>query len=49
MAGTARAREIAGVDAAGAAIGSVGLVAFSVIVGKGLSRYSVFVVLVAAT
>jgi hypothetical protein len=47
-AGILRAREIAGADAAGAAIGSLGLIVFAVIVWKGLPRDSMAVVLLAA-
>lgn len=42
---TLRARELAGVDAAGAAMGSLGLIAFAVIVWQGISRYPLPVVL----
>lgn len=48
-AGTVRAREIAGVDAAGAAMGSLGLMVFAVLVWKCLSRFTVAPVLVVAT
>lgn len=47
--GTVRAREIAGVDAAGAAMGSLGLMVFAVLVWKCLSRLPVAPVLVVAT
>ncbi len=47
--GILRAREIAGVDAAGAAIGSLGLMVFAVIVWRCLPRGSMAVVLSAAT
>jgi hypothetical protein len=39
LAGTLRAREIAGVDAAGAAMGSIGLMVFAAIVWRWLPRY----------
>lgn len=45
----ARAREIAGVDAAGAAMGSIGLIAFAVVLWKWLPQGSLAVVLSAAT
>jgi len=48
-AGTLRAREIAGADAAGAAIGSLGLMVFAVIVWRCVPRASMAVVLSAAT
>lgn len=48
-AGTLRAREIAGVDAAGAAMGSTGLLAFAVVVWQGIPKYPVALVLCAAT
>jgi len=44
-----RARELAGVDAAGAAMGSIGLVAFAVVVWQLVPRYSLAIVLPAAT
>jgi hypothetical protein len=44
-----RAREIAGADAAGAAMGSIGLIVFAIILWKGLPRGSLAVVLSAAT
>ncbi len=44
-----RAHELAGVDAAGAAMGSVGLAAFAVVVWQLLPRYPVAAVLPAAT
>jgi len=47
--GTVRAREIAGVDAAGAVMGSFGLMVFAVIVWRGLSRFPVAPVLIVAT
>ena len=47
--GTVRAREIAGVDAAGAAMGSLGLMAFAAIVWMGLPRASTGLVLAIAT
>ena len=48
-AGIFRAREIAGADAAGAAIGSLGLMVFAVIVWRCLPRASMAIVLTAAT
>lgn len=48
-AGILHAREIAGADAAGAAIGSLGLMVFAVIVWRCLPRGSMAVVLPAAT
>ena len=48
-AGRIRAREVVGVDAAGAAMGSVGLLAFAAIVWRWLPRYPIAVVLCAAT
>ena len=48
-AGTLRAREIAGADAAGATIGSLGLTVFAVIVCRYLPHGSTAVVLSAAT
>lgn len=47
--GILRAREIAGADAAGAAIGSLGLMVFAVVVWRCLPRGSMAVVLSAAT
>jgi hypothetical protein len=44
-----RAHELAGVDAAGAAMGSIGLAAFAVVVWQMLPRYPVALVLSAAT
>jgi hypothetical protein len=44
-----RAHELAGVDAAGAAMGSVGLAAFAIVVWQLLPRYPVAIVLAAAT
>ena len=44
-----RGREVAGVDAAGAAMGSIGLVAFAILIWQLLPRYSVASVLAAAT
>jgi hypothetical protein len=43
------AHQVAGVDAAGAAMGSIGLMAFAVILWRGLPRYPVALVLGAAT
>lgn len=44
-----RAHELAGVDAAGAAMGSIGLIAFAILVWKLLPHYSVAAVLGTAT
>lgn len=46
--GVIRSREVAGVDAAGAAMGSLGLLAFAFIVYKTLLRYPAWQVLGAA-
>lgn len=46
---TLRAREAAGADAAGAAMGCVGLVAFAAVAWFGIPRYSLVIVLLAAT
>jgi hypothetical protein len=43
-----RARQVAGIDAAGASMGSIGLVAFAIIVWQGLPRYSLIAVLATA-
>ena len=47
--GTVRSRMAAGADAAGAAMGSVGLMAFAVIVWRWISRWDVVMVLSMAT
>lgn len=47
--GTNRARAAAGIDAAGAALGSFGLAAFAIVVWKGLPHFSTAIVLVCAT
>jgi uncharacterized membrane protein (GlpM family) len=47
--GTRRGREAASVDAAGSMMGSVGLVAFALIVWQFAPRYSTFMVLTGAT
>jgi uncharacterized protein (DUF983 family) len=47
--GTIRARDAASIDAAGSAIGSVGLVCFGVITWKFLAGHSVWLVLLLAT
>lgn len=44
-----RARQVAGIDAAGAAMGSIGLMAFAVVVTQGLPRYSLLAVLATAS
>jgi hypothetical protein len=46
--GIVRSRDVAGVDAAGAAMGSIGLVAFAVIVYKLVTNVPVWQVLLAA-
>ena len=40
-----RARQVAGIDAAGASMGSIGLMAFAIIIWQGLSRHSLTAVL----
>jgi uncharacterized membrane protein (GlpM family) len=47
--GTNRSREAAGVDAAGAAMGSIGLLIFAVIIWRFLPHASAWLVLVGAT
>jgi hypothetical protein len=47
--GTVRGRKAASIDAAGAAMGSLGLVVFAFIVWKVIPRHSHWLVLVAAT
>jgi hypothetical protein len=47
--GTMRGREAAGLDAAGAAIGSIGLIAFAVTVWRFMSLLSTWLVLICAT
>jgi hypothetical protein len=47
--GTRRGREAASVDAAGSAMGSVGLLAFASIVWQLAPRYSTWIVLMSAT
>jgi hypothetical protein len=49
MDGTMRAREAVGLDAAGAAIGSIGLIAFAVTVWRFMSLLSTWLVLICAT
>lgn len=44
-----RARQVAGVDAAGSSMGSIGLMAFAIITWQGLPRYSPTVVLAIST
>jgi len=44
-----RAREVAGIDAVGASMGSIGLMAFASIVWQGSSHYSFIAVLVIAS
>jgi hypothetical protein len=43
--GTMRGRAAASVDAAGAAIGSIGLAGFAVVVWRGLERHNAYVVI----
>lgn len=47
--GTRRGRAMASIDAAGATMGSLGLIAFAALVWKGLPRYPTWAVLIAAT
>jgi hypothetical protein len=47
--GTQRGREAASVDAAGAAMGSVGLLAFALLIWQFLPRHSAWMVLTGAT
>jgi hypothetical protein len=47
--GTQRGRAIASIDAAGATMGSLGLIAFAAVVWKALPKHSTWVVLTAAT
>jgi hypothetical protein len=47
--GVLRGREVAGVDAAGAAMGTIGLAVFALVVWKGLPQHSLAVVLPLAT
>jgi hypothetical protein len=47
--GRARARQLVSVDAAGAAIGSIGLLVFALFTGQFVSRYSPWLVLLGAT
>jgi hypothetical protein len=47
--GTMRGRAVASVDAAGAAMGSIGLFVFALVVWRFLSRYTPWLVLTAAT
>ena len=49
MDGTRRGRASASIDAAGATMGSLGLIAFAALVWKTLPRYPVWEVLIAAT
>jgi hypothetical protein len=49
MSGTQRARNAAGVDAAGAAIGTIGLLCFAVLVWQLITSYQTWIVLTAAT
>lgn len=44
-----RAHEVSGIDAAGASMGSIGLMAFAITIWQGLPRYSFLVVLAAAS
>ena len=47
--GTKRGREAASIDAAGSAMGSVGLFVFALVVSQFLPRYGPWIVLVSAT
>ena len=47
--GKLRAREVAGIDAAGASIGSIGLVVFAIIVWRALPHFPLTAVLAMAT
>ncbi|MGC1869823.1 MAG: DUF3147 family protein [Acidobacteriaceae bacterium] len=47
--GTRRGRAVASIDAAGATMGSLGLIAFAVLVWKFLPGHSTWMVLIAAT
>jgi len=47
--GTRRGRAVASIDAAGATMGSLGLIAFAVLVWKFLPRHATWEVLIAAT
>lgn len=47
--GTQRGRAIASIDAAGATMGSLGLMAFAAVVWKALPKHPAWVVLIAAT
>jgi hypothetical protein len=47
--GTIRGREADGLDAAGAAIGSIGLIAFAVAVGRLMPLLSTWLVMICAT
>jgi hypothetical protein len=49
MSGTQRARTAAGVDAAGAAISTIGLLCFAVLVWQLITTYQTWIVLTAAT
>jgi len=49
VAGTRRARQAAGADAVGAAMGSVGLLAFAFVTWKWMPRHSAWMVIAAAT
>ena len=49
LTGTYRGRHAAGADAAGAAMGSVGLIAFAIVVWRGLPGHRAWVVIIAAT
>jgi len=49
MSGTQRARNAAGVDAAGAAIGTIGLLCFALLVWQLITSYQTWIVLTAAT
>lgn len=44
-----RAREVAGIDAAGASMGSIGLMAFAIMIWRGLQQWPLMGVLVIST
>jgi hypothetical protein len=49
MPGAARARKAAAVDAAGAAMGSIGLLAFALLIAQLMTAYTPWIVMLAAT
>lgn len=44
-----RARQVAGIDAAGTSMGSIGLMTFAIVIWRGLPRYSFIAVLATAS